>query len=60
MSVSNSERLDAAQRGVTAIAQLDLEPDLSTAYRIQHELIIGLRVSTTSEQRENQQQRGSE
>lgn len=39
MSASNSERLDAAQRGVTAIAQLDLAPDLAGAYRIQHELI---------------------
>jgi 2-oxo-3-hexenedioate decarboxylase len=39
MSASNSEALDAAQRGVTAIAQLDLEPDLAGAYRIQHELI---------------------
>ena len=39
MSASNSERLDAAQRGVAAIAQLDLAPDLAAAYRIQHELI---------------------
>lgn len=39
MSASNSERLDAAQRGVVAIAQLELPPDLAGAYRIQHELI---------------------
>lgn len=39
MSASNSERLDAAQRDVTAIAQLDLAPDLAAAYRLQHELI---------------------
>ena len=39
MSASNSESLDAAQRGVTAIAQLDLGADLAAAYRIQHDLI---------------------
>jgi len=39
MSASSSERLDAAQRGATAVAQLDLAPDLAAAYRIQHELI---------------------
>lgn len=39
MSASSSRALDAAQRDVTAIAQLDLAPDLAAAYRIQHELI---------------------
>jgi 2-oxo-3-hexenedioate decarboxylase len=39
MSASSSSALDAAQRDVTAIAQLDLGPDLAAAYRIQHELV---------------------
>jgi 2-oxo-3-hexenedioate decarboxylase len=39
MSASSSEVLDAAQRGVHAIAQLDLAADLGAAYRIQRELI---------------------
>jgi 2-oxo-3-hexenedioate decarboxylase len=39
MSASRSEALDAAQRGVAAVDQLDLAPDLEAAYRIQHELI---------------------
>jgi 2-oxo-3-hexenedioate decarboxylase len=39
MSASNSELLDAAQRGASAIGQLDLGPDLAAAYRVQHELV---------------------
>jgi 2-oxo-3-hexenedioate decarboxylase len=39
MSASHSEVLDAAQRGVRAIDQLDLGPDLDTAYGIQRELV---------------------
>jgi 2-oxo-3-hexenedioate decarboxylase len=40
MSASPSDRLDAAQRDVRAVEQLDLPPDdLAAAYRIQHELI---------------------
>ncbi|MDT4922194.1 MAG: 2-oxo-3-hexenedioate decarboxylase [Pseudonocardiales bacterium] len=39
MSASNSELLDAAQRDVRAVDQLDLGPDLEAAYEIQRELI---------------------
>ena len=39
MSASPSEALDAAQRGATAVAQLDLDADLTAAYRIQRELL---------------------
>jgi 2-oxo-3-hexenedioate decarboxylase len=39
MSASSSSALDEAQRSATAIAQLDLDADLSAAYRIQRELV---------------------
>jgi 2-oxo-3-hexenedioate decarboxylase len=37
--VNEADVLDAAQRDCTAVAQLDLGPDLGVAYRVQQELI---------------------